>query len=126
VSGQLHATAALFLGKSFRYLLYRRLGGPQSRSARFEKRELLTLPGLVLRTFSRPAHSPSLYRLLTKQLDTSERGLSYMEFVSYNIIVKSTLFRRQFHNREGNIRVHLKGKYGTLLIYSMTVRLSAL
>jgi hypothetical protein len=32
VSGQLHAPAALPLGKSPRYPLYRRLGGPQSRS----------------------------------------------------------------------------------------------
>jgi hypothetical protein len=34
VSGQLHAPAALPPGKSSRYLLYRRLGGPQSRSGR--------------------------------------------------------------------------------------------
>jgi hypothetical protein len=32
VSGQLHAPAALPPGKSSRYPLYRRLGGPQSRS----------------------------------------------------------------------------------------------
>jgi hypothetical protein len=34
VSGQLHAPAALPPGKSSRYPLYRRLGGPQSRSGR--------------------------------------------------------------------------------------------
>jgi hypothetical protein len=34
VSGQLHAPAALPPGKSPQYPLYRRLGGPQSRSER--------------------------------------------------------------------------------------------
>jgi hypothetical protein len=37
VSGQLHAPAALPPGKSPRYPFYRRLGGPQSRSGRYEE-----------------------------------------------------------------------------------------
>jgi hypothetical protein len=37
VSGQLHAPAALPPGKSSRYPFYRRLGGPQSRSGRYEE-----------------------------------------------------------------------------------------
>ena len=36
VGGQRHASAALLPGKT-RYLLYRRLGGPQSRSVRVRK-----------------------------------------------------------------------------------------
>jgi hypothetical protein len=35
MSGQLIAPAALPPGKSTRYLFYRRLGGPQSRSGRY-------------------------------------------------------------------------------------------
>jgi hypothetical protein len=37
VSGQLHAPAALPPEKSPRYPFYRRLGGPQSRSGRYEE-----------------------------------------------------------------------------------------
>jgi hypothetical protein len=47
VSGQLHAPAALPPGKSPRYLLDRRLGGPQSRSGRGgEEKNSQPLPGL--------------------------------------------------------------------------------
>jgi hypothetical protein len=56
VSGQIHAPAALPQGKSPRYPLYKRLGGPQSRSGRHG-------PGLEPRPLSRPARSQSLYRL---------------------------------------------------------------
>jgi hypothetical protein len=41
VSGQLHAPAALPPGKSPRYPLDRRLGGPQSRSGRFGEEKIL-------------------------------------------------------------------------------------
>jgi hypothetical protein len=41
VSGQLHAPAALFPGKSPPYPLDRRLGGPQSRSGRREEEKIL-------------------------------------------------------------------------------------
>jgi hypothetical protein len=43
VSGQLHAPAALPPGKSSRYPLYRRLGGPQSRSGRSNNKEKVKL-----------------------------------------------------------------------------------
>jgi hypothetical protein len=46
-----------------RYPLYRRLGGPQSQSRRWEKWILLTLPGLELQSLGRAACSQSLYRL---------------------------------------------------------------
>jgi hypothetical protein len=49
--------------KSPRYPLDRRLGGPQSRSGRRGEEKILTLPGLELRTLSRPARSQSLYWL---------------------------------------------------------------
>jgi hypothetical protein len=50
-------------GNSPRYLLHRRLGGPQNRSGRRGQEKNLLLPGLELRTFGLPAHSQSLYRL---------------------------------------------------------------
>jgi len=46
--GQRHAPAALTLGKT-RYLLYRRLGGPQGQSGRL--RNISPTPGLDPRTF---------------------------------------------------------------------------
>jgi hypothetical protein len=45
VSGQLHAPAALPLGKSPRYPFYRRLGGPQSRSGRYGEDKILDRSG---------------------------------------------------------------------------------
>jgi hypothetical protein len=50
-------------GKSPRYPLDRRLGGPQSRSGHVQKRKSLTLPGLELQPLGRSARSQSLYRL---------------------------------------------------------------
>jgi hypothetical protein len=50
-------------GKSTRYPLDRRLGGPQNRSGYVKKRKFLTLPGLERRSLGRPARSQSLYRL---------------------------------------------------------------
>jgi hypothetical protein len=51
-------------GKSPRYPLDRRLGGPQSRSGHdVEKRKFFTLPGLELRPLGLPARSQSLHRL---------------------------------------------------------------
>jgi hypothetical protein len=44
------------------YPFHRRLGGPQSWSGRHGKRKFLTLPGLQLRPFGRPARSQSIYR----------------------------------------------------------------
>jgi hypothetical protein len=44
-SGQLHAPAALTPGKSPRYPLDRRLGGPRSRSGRYGEEKNLALPG---------------------------------------------------------------------------------
>jgi hypothetical protein len=62
VSGQLHAPAALSLGKFPRYLLGRRLG-PTTGLDDVERRKILRLPGLELRLLGRPARSQSLYRL---------------------------------------------------------------
>jgi hypothetical protein len=54
VCGQLHAHAALPPGKDPRYPLYRRLGGPQSRSGRYEKeKNRLPLPEIELRLLGR-------------------------------------------------------------------------
>ena len=58
VGGQHHAAAALPPGKT-RYPLYRRLGGPQGRSARVQK----ILPSTGIRSPDLPARSESLYQL---------------------------------------------------------------
>jgi hypothetical protein len=50
-------------GKSPRYPLNRSLDGPQSRSGRCGEEKILTLPGLELRPFGRPARRQSLCRL---------------------------------------------------------------
>lgn len=47
VDGHLHAPAALTREMTLRYPLYRRLGGHQGHSGRYdEKRKLLTVPGI--------------------------------------------------------------------------------
>jgi hypothetical protein len=50
-------------GKSCRYPFDRKLGGPNAGLDDVEKRKFFILPGLELRPLSRPARSPSLYRL---------------------------------------------------------------
>jgi hypothetical protein len=50
-------------GKSPRYPLDRRLGGPIAGLDDVKKRQFLTLPGLELRPLGRPARSQSPYRL---------------------------------------------------------------
>jgi hypothetical protein len=50
-------------GERDRYLVDRRLGGPQSRSGRDEEKKILILPGLELRPLGRPARRQLLYRL---------------------------------------------------------------
>ena len=57
VGGQLHASAALPLGKA-RYPLDKRLGGPQGRSGRVWK----ISPPTGIRSPDRPARNESLYR----------------------------------------------------------------
>ena len=52
VSGQQHTPAELYPSGKTRYLLYRRLGGPQGRSGRAEN---LALPG-----FDSPAVQPAV------------------------------------------------------------------
>jgi hypothetical protein len=64
VSGQLHAPAALPPGKQPPGTHW--IGGwvgPRACLDDLDKRKFLTLPGLELRPFSRPARSQSLYRL---------------------------------------------------------------
>jgi hypothetical protein len=65
VSGQLHAPAALTppRGKSVRYPLDSRLGGPTAGLDDMEKKKILPPPGLELRPLGRSARSQSLYRL---------------------------------------------------------------
>jgi hypothetical protein len=65
MSGQRHAPAALYpRGKDPRYPLYRRLGGPQSRSGhRGRRKNPLPLPGIEPRSPGRPARSQTLYCL---------------------------------------------------------------
>jgi hypothetical protein len=65
VSGQLHAPATLPPGMSARYPLYRRLGGPQSRSGRYGVVKIFFCPTGTRTPASpgRPARSQSLYRL---------------------------------------------------------------
>jgi hypothetical protein len=55
VSDELHASAALPRGKSPQYPLYRRLGGPQSRSGRLEEEKILDTTGLELQLLGRVA-----------------------------------------------------------------------
>jgi hypothetical protein len=57
--GQLDARTALPGGKSPLYALDGKLGEPHD----VEKRKLLTLAGLELRSLGRPSRSQSLYRL---------------------------------------------------------------
>jgi hypothetical protein len=45
VSGQLHAPVALLQGKSPRYALDRRLGGPQSRPGHYREEKILAPVG---------------------------------------------------------------------------------
>jgi len=53
VSGQLHASAALPMGKESLYPLSRWLGGPQSRSGRGgEEEKFLSIPEIELRSSS--------------------------------------------------------------------------
>jgi hypothetical protein len=52
-----------FILKKERYLLYRRLGGPQSRSKRHAEMKILILPGLKLRPLGCSSSSHSLHRL---------------------------------------------------------------
>ena len=59
VSGQHHAPAALYPRENSRYPMYRRLGGPQGRSA--QMRKISPPPGFDPRTD--PARSQSLNRL---------------------------------------------------------------
>jgi hypothetical protein len=58
VNGQLHAPAALPPGKSLRYQLTRRIGGPQNRSGRNgEEKNLFSLPEIEPRLLGCPARS---------------------------------------------------------------------
>jgi hypothetical protein len=65
-------------GKSLRYPLKRRLGGPQNRSD-VKRRKFLPLPGLELRPFGRPARSSSLYRLSYPPATETERDTGMLE-----------------------------------------------
>ena len=88
VGGQRHAPAALPPGK-IRYVLYRRLGGPQGRS----RRVLKISPITGIQSPDRPASSESLYRRSYRAL-----SLSYTEWNT----VRPTSFqgRRRDRNKE--------------------------
>jgi hypothetical protein len=89
VSGQRHAPAALYpRGKDPRYPLYRRLGGPQSRSGhRRYRKNPLPLPGIEPRSPGRPARSQTLYCLSYPALDScTSKGLNLAVSVIRNTL----------------------------------------
>jgi hypothetical protein len=55
VNGQIHAPVALSRGSGPRYQLYRRLGGPQSRSGRCGEEKKFALLGIEPEFLGRPA-----------------------------------------------------------------------
>ena len=81
LSGQFHASAALPPGKTARYPLCRRLGGPQSRSGRNGQDDKSLYPSWTGATIPPPS-SPliySLYWLSYPGLDDQEFSQSFME-----------------------------------------------
>jgi hypothetical protein len=66
-------------GKSPRYQLDRRLGGPQSRSERRGEEKILALPGLELRPLGRSTRSQSLYRLRYPDSQVEAQSMKYYE-----------------------------------------------
>jgi hypothetical protein len=55
-------------GKSPRYPLDRRLGGPQSRPGQYREETIFTIPRLELRPLGRTARSQWLYRLIAESI----------------------------------------------------------
>jgi hypothetical protein len=86
VGSQRHAPAALYSrGKDPRYPLYRRLGGPQSRSGhRGYRKNPLPLPGIESRSPGRPARSQTLYWLSYSAPSTSYELQFILEYMSAN------------------------------------------
>jgi hypothetical protein len=86
VCGQRHTPAVLYpRGKNPQYPLYRRHGGPQSRSGhKGYRRNPLPLPGIKPRSPSCPVHSQTLY------------WLSYLADLSYNYMLE---FIYRNHNK---------------------------
>jgi hypothetical protein len=77
VTGQLHATAALPPGKSPRYPLDRKLGGPQNRSGRRGEEKILEPTG----TQNPPARSRSLYGLRYPVSQSTAVGVFIENFI---------------------------------------------
>jgi hypothetical protein len=123
VSGQLHAPAALPSGKSPRYPLYRRLGGPHSRSGQHGEVNFLTLPGLEPRPLSRPARSQSLYRLRypgshialrrEKINETFSKEFCHV-FISFTVLRKWRRIIRQCRSSSGYSLASHRGGPGSL------------
>jgi hypothetical protein len=95
VSGQHHAPAALYLReKDPRYPLYRRLGGPQSRSGhRSYKKNPFPPPGIEPRSPGRPACSQALYCLSypgSLDIVVSLQSLTY--YHCFHAVTRTSLF----------------------------------
>jgi hypothetical protein len=82
LSGQRHAPAALYpRRKDPRYLLYRRLGGPQNRSGhRGLRKNPLPLPEIEPRSPGRPARKDSILPELTRLLKEEVTLPNYIYF----------------------------------------------
>jgi hypothetical protein len=77
MSGQLHAPTALLRGMSPRYPLYKRLGGPQSRSEQRGEEKILVPTGTKLRHLCRPVLHPgfTIIPYISIYIDHTEKGL---------------------------------------------------
>jgi hypothetical protein len=92
VSGQLHSPTSLAPRKEPRYPLDRRLSGPKTGLDDMEKRKFLTLPGLELRHFSRPARNQSLYRLRYPGSQNLQYCVYYVRKVCLSVCSHETNF----------------------------------
>jgi hypothetical protein len=99
MSGQLHAPAALPPGKSSRYPLYRRLGGPQRRSGRYGEEIILDSTGTWNPNLSvvQPVASRYTDCAIPAHPDTIKREEKVYCFLNYRcyiiILVMSELIR---------------------------------
>jgi hypothetical protein len=76
-----------------RYLLDRRLGGPQGLDD-MEKRKLLTLPGPELRPLGSPSRSQSLYQLSYRGTEAEDYNI---ESITHYIIVSVLALEVNLH-----------------------------
>jgi hypothetical protein len=125
MSGQFHAPAALSPGKSPRYPLIRRLGGPQSRSGLCrERKHLLSLPGIGPWLSSPwPVTIPTeLTRLLLlSEWETIDICLGFKVLTA--VVMKGTIF----WDRTLKVKLRFGGTYRLhLQAYSSTLKMEAI